>query len=290
MNNPIILKAKKRVFKEAVQEVCDIKNLPLPEINFDGTDEGGGDELAHSHPELYKICISERQLKMQNSVGLRETAYHEMTHLIGLIEHGHQFEKTKNELISKGWRPRKGSGTQFISGEQVNDQSKWIRDEPERLAKVNEDSALLKFLEGRSPQQQEKPHIPYSGRSEDIKVDEATTEEHKKKGKLAKSNKGKAKYTPMNNSEIEKSRSKLGINVENKSQNKYEQQHIKQLTDAEQEELNKKAYENMDTGFGGHIRQWDSSGKEITGKNPKTSQKKRSMFDKIKEALGIDSN
>jgi hypothetical protein len=327
MDNLIILKAKKRVFKEAVQEVCDIQNLPLPEINFDGTDEDGGDELAHSHPELYKICISERQLKLQNSAGLKETAYHEMTHLIGLIEHGHQFEKTKNELISRGWRPPKGSGAQFISGEQVNEQSKQIRDDPERFAKVNEDSALLKFLEGRSNHDNESSiHAPEEIKQ--VREGEVKPEEEilkpteikagkgsKKKGEKIRSNRSKAKYTPMTKAEIEEARRKIGMNAEDKSRFgslketneekearlELEYQKFKQnleaklkqkqdkpeskphttkakrdmLSEEEHENLIKKAYENMDTGFGeGHG-------------NNRWSKKKKGVFSRFKEALGI---
>ncbi len=198
MDNPIILKAKKRVFTEAVQECCVAQNLPLPEINFDGADDGGGDELAHSHPELYKICISERQLKLQSSVGLKETAYHEMTHLLGQIEHGHEFENIKKELIHRGWRPPKGSGVQFISGDQVNEQSKRIREDPKKLAKVNEDSDFIKFIEGRSTGSGGNAGM---SKSKKLKEKQETSKR-------------------MSKEEIEESREKLGINTEHSPRTK----------------------------------------------------------------------
>ncbi|MGC8651874.1 MAG: hypothetical protein ACP5UH_01320, partial [Candidatus Micrarchaeia archaeon] len=149
MDNPIIIEAKKRVFIEAVKDACNALRLPMPEINFSGDDDPGGDELAHCHPESYKICISERQLKLQDSAGLRGTANHEMTHMIGLIEHGPQFEKVKQELIHKGWKPPEGSVLQFATGNTVNELSSKIRENKESYAKVNEDSDLVKFLDSK---------------------------------------------------------------------------------------------------------------------------------------------
>jgi hypothetical protein len=222
MDNPIIIKGKKRVFTEAVQEVCDSQNLPPPEINFDGCPLEGikGPELAHSHPEQYKICISERQLKLQNSAGLRETAYHEMTHLMGLIQHGHQFENKKNELISKGWRPPKG--VVFISGKTLYEANKRIREDPERLKWVNEDSDLVKALEGRTGHHgeydsaipKEIPRISIEERKQRAKQEKKIeTKRYKSRAtnKRPAANLNANQYRPMTDEEKKKSREKLGM-------------------------------------------------------------------------------
>lgn len=221
MDNSIIIKGKMRVFIEAVQEFCDIQNLPMPKINFDGSDEGGGDELAHSHPESYKICISERQLKLQNSEGLRETAYHEMTHLIGLIQHGREFENVKNRLMHKGWKPPKGSGVHFISGDQINEENRRIREDPERLARINEDSDYVKFLEGRYPNNKDNIQEKHVEKLEEMpKIKEQIIKKKNSKQtkrKITDSNKKEREtkskietnYKPMNKAEIEESRGKI---------------------------------------------------------------------------------
>lgn len=221
MDSPIILKAKKRVFTEAVQEFCNIQNLPMPEINFDGTDDGGGNQLAHSHPEFYKICISARQLKMQKSSGLRETAYHEMTHLIGLIEHGSEFEDKKNELMHKGWKPPRSTG--FISGETVNEESKRIRDDPQKFAKINEDSAFLKFLESKetSEENQTNRQKELEKTRERLGInlnDKSHIRPQKKDRKRArKPARSDTMYDHMGNDEIEKTRERLEIDLKDKS-------------------------------------------------------------------------
>ena len=204
MDNPIIIEAKKRVFIEAVKDTCDILHLPMPEIDFSGKDDPGGNQLAHCHPKLYKICISERQLKLQNATGLKETANHEMTHLIGLIEHGHKFEKVKTELMSRGWRPARGSGVQFISGDEINERSRRIRNDPKALAEVNEDSDLIKFLENKNEHNET--------RSSKQKLVNARNSGSKNK-------QNPKKYSGMTKAEIEESRKKIGIIQENVSSN-----------------------------------------------------------------------
>lgn len=302
MDNPIILKGKKRVFTEAVQEVCDTQNLPMPEINFDGCHyEGGGDELAHSHPEQYMICISERQLKVQNSEGLRETAYHEMTHLIGLIEHGHKFENKKNELISKGWRPRKGSGVHFISGDQINEESKRIREDPERLAWVNEDSDLIKYLEGKTNHPENKTSISNSEKPEEkaISPDKLVT-----------------KYNPMTKEDIQKTRDKLGIKTEYEARCKMPLCHrpvsskceycfenfckfhlncliattkeeIELLSNDDDKEKYEKYIEDYETKNGhpciNYTRQWNDNRTPVIEDDPK----RLGFFGRLKKVLGI---
>ncbi len=209
MDNPIIIAAKKRVFIEAVKDACDALHLPMPEIDFSGKDDPGGNELAHCHPESYKICISERQLKLQSSAGLRKTANHEMTHLIGLIEHGNKFEKVKRELMRAGWKPLKGSGVQFITGDIVNERSKKIRETPESYAKVNEDSDLVKFLDSWSSNKGSSEENVHSKRTQ-VKGNGKARSNTKKNEKGYR----KINYHGMTEAEIEESRRKIGITQE----------------------------------------------------------------------------
>ena len=182
MDNPVIIDAKKRVFIDAVKDACDALHLPLPEINFSGNDDTDNKVLAHCHPESYTICISERQLKLQDTEGLKETANHEMTHLIGIIEHGNKFEKVKTELMNKGWKPTKGSGVQFISGDEINNKSKQIRDDPKALAEVNEDSDIIKFLESKSDYNkiESEKHNQVKVKNNNIKNEQADTKKDHK--------------------------------------------------------------------------------------------------------------
>lgn len=213
MDNPIIIEAKKHVFIEAVKDACDALHLPMPEIDFSGKDDHGGNELAHCHPELYKICISERQLKLQNSTGLKETANHEMTHLIGMIEHGRKFEKVKHELMRAGWEPPKGSGVQFITGDIVNERSNKIRENPVSYAKVNEDSDLVKFLDSNESNRRAFEEDTRSKKTK-FKNHRMAGSNRKVAGKGAKKSEkshDKANYHRMTEAEIEESRKKLGI-------------------------------------------------------------------------------
>ncbi|ASI13754.1 membrane protein [Candidatus Mancarchaeum acidiphilum] len=217
MDNPIIIEAKKRVFTEAVMDACDALHLPVPEINFSGDDDNNPNELAHSHPDLYKICISERQLKLQDSAGLKETANHEMTHLIGMIEHGKEFEKVKNQLILKGWKPPKSSGIQFIDGYTINEQSNQIRNDPEEYAKVNEDSDLVKFLEGKaSDKQTTKERTPTKElETDDSRIEDTDYQETKKAY-------NKTNHSKIDEAGIGESRIKTGLNMENGTANSFD--------------------------------------------------------------------
>ncbi|MCL5093314.1 MAG: hypothetical protein M1128_02510 [Candidatus Marsarchaeota archaeon] len=209
MDNQVILEAKKRVFIEAIQDACDVLHLAMPKINFSGDDDPGGNELAHSHPGSYKICISERQLKLQKSTGLKETANHEMTHLIGLIQHDSKFEKVKGELILEGWKPPKDSGVQFVSKNRVNEQSRKIRGNTKEYAKINEDSDLVKFLDSKSQNWRTyKENVHYTKpKSKGRNVTD------KNKSVIEKGN-NKTDYSRMTEAEIEESRIKSGIVTE----------------------------------------------------------------------------
>lgn len=143
---------KDRVIK-TVYLTCEYLHLAVPTINFDGCSLEGasGPELAHYHTGgVNKICISERQLKMQNLEQLEDTSIHEVVHHFGIMHDSHEekskFRNIKNYVRGKVWRPE---GVHFKSAEQLREADERLRANPERIAKINEDSDYIKFIEGR---------------------------------------------------------------------------------------------------------------------------------------------
>lgn len=325
MDNTAILKYKKERVREIVYKICNIEKLPIPKLNFEGCPyEGGGEELAHSHPDEYKICISETQLRKQNSGGLEETVHHEITHLKGYLDHDSNFHKEQRRSISANWRPP--SGVHYTSGEAVNEESKRIREDPERLAWVNEDSDLIKFLKGKTNHDDKHD----SERLEEIQTDEINTEEEnakpneqktkkdRKKKEKAIKHESKTKYNPMTKEDIEKTRDKLGIrvNVEepkckmplchrfvsskceycNQDFCKFHlnyliattQEDIKSLSKGEDVEKYEKYIEDYETRNGhpciNYTKQWNDIRKPIV----EDKSKRSGFFGRIKDILGIE--
>ena len=117
----IILKKKREKVIRTIVLACQFCNLTVPKINFDGCPMEGlnGPELAHYHSGGDKICISERQLKMQNEHELEETSIHEVIHHLGL-KHGSaeehvKFKQIKNYVMSRAWRPP--DGAVYVNGD-----------------------------------------------------------------------------------------------------------------------------------------------------------------------------
>jgi hypothetical protein len=59
---------KKDKVIEIIILVCDKYKLPVPKINFKGCQQKRQDRLAHCHPDMNKICISEIQLHKLKTV------------------------------------------------------------------------------------------------------------------------------------------------------------------------------------------------------------------------------
>lgn len=311
MDNPVILKYKKERVIEVVYKICHIEKLPIPKLNFEGCPyEGGGDELAHSHPDEYKICISETQLKKQDSKGLEETMYHEITHLKGYLDHDSNFHKEQRRSKSANWRPP--SGVHCTSGEEVNEESRKIREDPERLARINENSDFLKFLEGRhEPQKSKETETPI--------IEEKISEKNERKTKKGSKRKEKSdvKYNPMTKEEINKARDKLGIETKYQAKCKiplchravsskcdycdedFCKFHLNYLIATTQEEIEslsrvrdvekyEKYIEDYETKNGhpciNYTRRWNDIRKSIVG----DKERKPRFFDRVKSVLGID--
>jgi predicted nucleic acid binding AN1-type Zn finger protein len=106
--NEELLKLKKQKFLEVVLRICKFRNLPKPVVNFDGCSDEDEEQLAHMHPELDRICISENQLIKQNMDDIENTAAHEMTHLLEQNhDSGFHSENLTNNIAS--WRPPGGT-------------------------------------------------------------------------------------------------------------------------------------------------------------------------------------
>lgn len=142
-----VLQNKKKRVIEIVQLVCAYEDLPLPKVNFDGCPTETGNELGHYHSDENKICISEFQLnRLKTMKDVEDTTYHELAHIIE-PKHGGWHKQTQALFKSKTWRPPHGPA--YLDGNTVNKSSEEIRKDPKRYAEVNEDSDIVKFLEGR---------------------------------------------------------------------------------------------------------------------------------------------
>lgn len=238
----MVLKRKRDKVIRTICLTCEYCHLTIPEINFDGCSLEGanGPELAHYHIGGNKICISERQLKLQDFDSLENTSIHEVMHHLGLM-HGSnaersKFEQIKNYVRSRVWKPP--DGVSFISGDTVNESSKKIREDPERLAQVNEDSDYVKAM-----REYDRRHAMPKANITEISKNNATISHkievknkqdsetnvkiRKVNPKMQKINVNKIKqeveqeskssrYKPMTDEEKERSRKKLGISIKDR--------------------------------------------------------------------------
>lgn len=111
-----ILELKRKKFFEIVYRCCKTEDISLPEINFGYCESEDENHLAHCHPELYKICISPRQLHKHSFEDIEETASHEVTHLI-IGEHGDKFNIKHENIKIKSFDPHSFPGV--ISGKSI---------------------------------------------------------------------------------------------------------------------------------------------------------------------------
>ncbi len=102
-----IIKKKKEKFKEVVYRTCETRELPIPRINFDGCEAETEEQLAHYHPNLNMICVSERQLNLLNFDDIEEVASHEVTHIL-IHEHNSDFVNEHQNIKTSSWKPPRG--------------------------------------------------------------------------------------------------------------------------------------------------------------------------------------
>ncbi len=104
-----IKEEKKRAFVEKVQICAQVLGGPTPRVNFievpcSDSISCGDVELAHIHIEAHYICVWERQLHKMSMDDVKETATHEVAHLMALgDDHGPAFQKALNALRADTW-------------------------------------------------------------------------------------------------------------------------------------------------------------------------------------------
>ena len=256
------LQYKKDKVIQTVYLACEYCKLPKPYVNFDGCPLEGvnGPENGHYHTGgVNKICISERQMKRQSMNELENTCIHEVIHHLGLLHDSSDekayFERIKNYVKPNVWKPQAG-GSQFITAEQNRKADERIRQDPKRLAEINEDSNYIKFIEGR----------PISNMKEQSEKQKPKTTKRKKAPHKEHTS---TPYKSMSKTDIEEARKKLGIKTE-------KDEPTSKLDDKEHKRLINKAYENMNTDFG-----------DKHGEN-RWTKKKKGLLGRIKDALRIE--
>jgi len=87
-----VLQLKKNKVIEVVSRICRKRHLPFPSINFEYCSEENQYQLAHYHLYTNTICISERQLTIQNLDELEHVVAHEVSHIL-VQDHSSKFEE-----------------------------------------------------------------------------------------------------------------------------------------------------------------------------------------------------
>jgi hypothetical protein len=113
-----ILRLKQIKFREAVYNVCTVRRMPRPEINFALCDQEDQYHIAHYHPGEHKICISPRQLSALNYDEIKDTVSHELAHYkFGDHDSAFKDEETSNSIA--GFMP--GPGVITVSNNPESD-------------------------------------------------------------------------------------------------------------------------------------------------------------------------
>lgn len=291
-----VLNAKKALVTEIIQKACKIAGVAVPAINFGSCPSFGDEQLAHMHPDQYKICFSKKQLFMQNSDDLKHSAIHEVTHLLE-ANHGPSFKKKSSVITAAMWKT--DSRISFVSGETIlkRDAEKDLKHK-EKLSKIDRTFCNSHFC--RKKRKLFKcPHCPRYFCKEHIKpilpgdpnheISDDRTDFHICPGlvdfvKQKKEAERKVYTEALDQMVGKQNRSRYEIKEPVKTMIEYEHKsetapkilrQDKTLSDSKQEELNKKTYEKMDTEFGDSHR------------DNRWNMKRKGIWEKIKEALGI---
>ena len=102
-----ILDLKRERFVKKVLVICKKRKIPVPDFDFERCEEESGDEVAHYHPDLHKICCSERRLLEMDFEQIDQVAAHEITHAL-VQDHGAEFEREEETSSLRGWEPPGG--------------------------------------------------------------------------------------------------------------------------------------------------------------------------------------
>ncbi len=112
-----LLRAKEERFKEFVKLASKIYKLQfVPKIVFhDGYLPDGPDVLAHIYLDSGQICVSRIRLKEMPIEKVKETAFHEVTHLLN-ASHDTFFHNKLDDVMLATWKPESTSGLLTIDG------------------------------------------------------------------------------------------------------------------------------------------------------------------------------
>ena len=103
--NDHLFHLKKAHFLAYVKVAAETIGAPIPEVNFEGCIAFDND-LAHIHLDQNKICVLEQYLKQATDEELRDTATHEVTHLLDETpdnKHDISWVKVQNNVKTASW-------------------------------------------------------------------------------------------------------------------------------------------------------------------------------------------
>lgn len=292
-----VLNAKKALVTETIHRACKIAEVAVPAINFNGCSSFGDDQLAHMHPDQYKICFSKKQLFMQNSDDLVHTAIHEVTHLLE-ANHGPSFKKKNLAIRAQFWKP--AVGVSYVSGATVlkRDAERGLKHKEKKtkidktlcnshICRKKRKLSKCQYCSRYFCKEHIRPILPGDPNHEiiDNKTDFHICPGYVDFVKQKKEAESKAYTKALDQMKSESHYSEYTPKEPTTYKSAYEQPKPfkkppttpeKQPSEVKQEELTKNTYEKMDTGFG-----------DEHGSN-RWNMKRKGIIDRIKEALGID--
>jgi len=130
-----LLQIKKAVFLNAVENAASALGVKCPKVKFwygvcpENNDYSMVHPMAHIHLDTKTICISRRYLVALNFDELKDTAAHEVAHL---VEAGHntEFHRQKEDAKLISWKPpmtysvTKSSGSTNSKGKKKSKRKK----------------------------------------------------------------------------------------------------------------------------------------------------------------------
>ena len=101
-----LLQIKKAVFLSAVENAASVLRVKCPKVKFwEGIcPQDDGRSMAHIHLDTKTICISRRYLVALNFDELKDTATHEVSHLVE-ASHNAEFGRQQQNAKLLSWKP-----------------------------------------------------------------------------------------------------------------------------------------------------------------------------------------
>jgi hypothetical protein len=114
---------KEAYFVECVKKAAKslgLKYSPKVKVWEDACPYSSGNEIAHTHPDLCLICISKGKLESMNLDEIRETAFHETTHMLH-IGHDIDFSTSMDDAHLAAWLDEHRPRTITLSSKKENE-------------------------------------------------------------------------------------------------------------------------------------------------------------------------